>query len=92
LFAAPTKSFAASKHFDCVARINAKVLIISPCSYGNSTGAKEAARIGKSLKAFPFMVEVIKATFSLPSFDANFDIENGKNSNPELDKSLLYQS
>jgi hypothetical protein len=30
----------------------------------------------------------IKGTFSLPSFDANFDVENGKISNPELDKQL----
>lgn len=54
-----------------------------------SPGKKGGASVlGIARNAFPFYIGNIKATFSLPSFDANFDVENGKISNPESDKQL----
>ena len=54
-----------------------------------SVGAKGGASVlGIAKNAFPFYGGNIKATFSLPSFEANFDVENGKISNTELDNQL----
>ncbi|MFE3866672.1 NADPH-dependent FMN reductase [Flavobacterium sp. LS2P90] len=76
--------------FDWCTRINAKVFQEKPMLLmATSTGTKGGASVlGIAKNAFPFYGGNIKATFSLPSFDANFDVENGKISNPELDKQL----
>ena len=39
--------------------------------------------------AFPRFGAVVKASFSLPSFNDNFDVEKGRISNEELDKQLV---
>ncbi|SHM55520.1 NADPH-dependent FMN reductase [Flavobacterium xinjiangense] len=76
--------------FDWCTRINSKVFQDKPMLLmATSTGAKGGASVlGIAKNAFPFYGGNIKATFSLPSFDANFDVENGKISNPELDSQL----
>jgi hypothetical protein len=54
-----------------------------------SPGARGGASVLEIAKnAFPRYGADIKATFSLPSFDANFDVENGKIANPEFDNQL----
>jgi chromate reductase len=76
--------------FDWCTRINSKVFQDKPMLLmATSTGAKGGASVlGIAKNAFPFYGGNIKATFSLPSFDANFDVENGKISNTELDNQL----
>ena len=76
--------------FDWCTRISAKVFQDKPMLLmATSPGAKGGANVlGIAKDAFPYYGGNIKATFLLPSFDANFDIENGKISNPEFDKKL----
>ncbi|PKH67448.1 NADPH-dependent FMN reductase [Flavobacterium sp. ALD4] len=76
--------------FDWCTRINAKVFQEKPMLLmATSTGAKGGVNVlGIAKDAFPYYGGNIKATFLLPSFDVNFDIENGKISNPEFDKQL----
>jgi chromate reductase len=76
--------------FDWCTRINAKVFQEKPMLLmATSTGAKAGANVlGIAKDAFPYYGGNIKATFLLPSFDANFDIKNGEISNPEFDKQL----
>jgi chromate reductase len=76
--------------FDWCTRINAKVFQEkSMLLMATSTGAKAGASVLRIAKdAFPYYGGNIKATFSLPSFDSNFDIENGEISNPEFNKQL----
>jgi chromate reductase len=76
--------------FDWCTRINAKVFQDKPLLLmATSSGAKGGSNVLKIAKdAFPYYGGNIKATFSLPSFEANFDIENAKISNSELDKQL----
>jgi chromate reductase len=76
--------------FDWCSRITAKVFQEKPMLLmATSPGAKGGASVlGIAKNAFPFYGGVIKSTFSLPSFDANFDVESGKISNPELDMQL----
>jgi NAD(P)H-dependent FMN reductase len=76
--------------FDWCTRISAKVFQEKPMLLmATSPGAKGGASVlGIAKNAFPFYGGNIKATFSLPSFDANFDVTNGKISNPELDNQL----
>jgi chromate reductase len=76
--------------FDWCTRISAKVFQEKPMLLmATSPGAKGGASVlGIAKNAFPFYGGNIKETFSLPSFDANFDVENGKISNPELDNQL----
>jgi chromate reductase len=76
--------------FDWCSRITAKIFQEKPMLLmATSTGAKGGANVlGIAKNAFPFYGGNIKATFSLPSFDSNFDVENGKISNPELDQQL----
>ncbi|WP_291099710.1 MULTISPECIES: NADPH-dependent FMN reductase [unclassified Flavobacterium] len=76
--------------FDWCSRINVKVfqqkpMLLMATSDGKRGGASvlEIAR-----NALPRYGADIKATFSLPSFYDNFDVENGKISNQELDKQL----
>lgn len=76
--------------FDWCSRINGKVfqdktMLLMATSPGGRGGAN-VLEIAKN--ALPRYGANIKATFSLPSFDANFDVVNGKISNPELDKQL----
>jgi len=76
--------------FDWCSRINGKVfqgktMLLMATSPGARGGAS-VLEIAKN--ALPGYGAVIKATFSLPSFDDNFDIVNNKISNPELDNQL----
>jgi len=54
-----------------------------------SPGARGGASVLEIAKnAFPRYGAIVKATFSLPSFNDNFDVEKGRISNPDLDKQL----
>lgn len=76
--------------FDWCTRINAKVFQEKPMLLmATSPGARGGGNVlGIAKNAFPFYGGNIKATLSLPSFDANFDIVNGKISSPEIDNQL----
>ena len=76
--------------FDWCSRITAKVFQEMPMLLmATSPGARGGASVLEIAKnAFPFYGGNLKATFSLPSFDANFDVINGEISNPELDNYL----
>ena len=76
--------------FDWCSRINGKVfqeksLLLMATSSGGR-GGKTVLEI--ATHAFPRYGADVKATFSLPSFYDNFDIEKGAISNPELDQQL----
>lgn len=76
--------------FDWCSRINAKVFQEKPmllmATSPGSRGGASVLEIAK--KAFPFYGGNIKAAFSLPSFEANFDVAKGEVSNAELDNQL----
>lgn len=76
--------------FDWCSRIGAKVFQDKPmllmATSPGARGGTSVLEIAKS--AFPRYGASIKATFSLPSFNDNFDVENGKISNEELDTQL----
>ncbi|MFV5692657.1 NADPH-dependent FMN reductase [Flavobacterium sp. LT1R49] len=76
--------------FDWCSRITAKVFQEKPMLLmATSPGARGGASVlGIAKNAFPFYGGNLKATFSLPSFDANFDVVNEEISNPELDSQL----
>ena len=76
--------------FDWCTRIQKEVFQNKPMLLmATSTGARGGASVlGIAKNAFPFYGGNIKATFSLPSFEANFDIKNSKISNAELDNQL----
>nr|WP_315177034.1 NAD(P)H-dependent oxidoreductase [uncultured Flavobacterium sp.] len=76
--------------FDWCSRITGKVFQEKPMLLmATSPGARGGTSVLEiAKKAFPFYGGNVKAAFSLPSFDANFDILNGKISNPELDNQL----
>ena len=76
--------------FDWCSRITVKVFQEKPMLLmATSPGGRGGANVLEIAKnAFPRYGADIKATFSLPSFDANFDVEKGKISNPELDTQL----
>ena len=76
--------------FDWCTRINAKVFQEKPMLLmATSPGARGGSNVLAVAKnAFPFYGGTIKETFSLPSFDDNFDTKVGKISNDELDKKL----
>jgi chromate reductase len=76
--------------FDWCSRINGKVfqqksMLLMATSDGKRGGAT-VLEIAKN--AFPRYGADIKATFSLPSFNDNFDVKKGKISNVELDNQL----
>jgi len=76
--------------FDWCSRIMGKVfqgkpMLLMATSDGKRGGAS-VLEIAK--KAFPRYGAMIKATFYLPSFNDNFDVEKGKISNVELDIQL----
>lgn len=76
--------------YDWCSRITGKVFQNKPMLLmATSPGARGGASVLEIAKnAFPRYGADIKATFSLPSFDANFDVENGKIANPEFDNQL----
>ena len=76
--------------FDWCSRINVKVfqekdMLLMATSPGGRGGAS-VLEIAKS--AFPRYGANLKASFSLPSFNDNFDVEKGKISNEEFDQQL----
>ena len=76
--------------FDWCSRINVKVFQGKPMLLmATSDGKRGGANVLEIAKnALPRYGADIKAIFSLPSFNENFDVENGKISNPELDNQL----
>jgi chromate reductase len=76
--------------FDWCSRITRGVFQEKPMLLmATSPGVKGGEHVLEIAKnAFPFYGGNLKATFSLPSFDANFDINMGKISNTELDMQL----
>ena len=76
--------------FDWCTRINAKVFQEKPMLLmATSPGARGGTNVLEiAQKAFPFYGGNVKASFSLPSFDANFDAGRGRISNAELDNQL----
>lgn len=76
--------------FDWCSRITVKVFQQKPMLLmATSPGARGGANVLEIARnAFPRYGADIKATFSLPSFDANFDVVNGKISNEEFDNQL----
>ncbi len=76
--------------FDWCSRINVKVfqekeMLLMATSPGGRGGASV---LEIAAKLFPRYGANIKATFSLPSFHDNFDLEIGKIANEELDHQL----
>lgn len=76
--------------FDWASRINVKVFQEKPMLLmATSPGGRGGASVlGIAQNLFPRYGGNIKASFSLPSFNENFDAEAGKISNPELDAQL----
>lgn len=76
--------------FDWCTRIRKDVFQDKPMLLmATSTGANGARIVlGIAKNAFPFYGGNCKATFSLPSFEDNFNLENSIISNPALDKQL----
>ena len=76
--------------FDWCTRINGKVFQGKPMLLmATSPGGRGGATVLEIAKnAFPRYGAAVKATFSLPSFNDNFDIEKGKITNRDLDESL----
>lgn len=76
--------------YDWCSRINGKVFQGKPMLLlATSPGARGGASVLEIAKnAFPRYGADIKAVFSLPSFNDNFDVENGKISNEEFDNQL----
>ena len=76
--------------FDWCSRITAKVFQDKPMLLlATSPGGRGGASVLEiAKKAFPFYGGNIKATFSLPSFEANFDTVRDVISNAEIDNQL----
>jgi NAD(P)H-dependent FMN reductase len=76
--------------FDWCSRIGAKVFQDKPMLLmATSPGARGGASVLEIAKnALPRYGAAVKATFSLPSFNDNFDVEKSKISNEELDEQL----
>ena len=76
--------------FDWCSRITVKVFQEKPMLLmATSPGARGGMFVLEiAKKALPRYGADIKGVFSLPSFDANFDIEKDSISNPELDRQL----
>ena len=76
--------------FDWCSRIGSKVFQDKPMLLmATSTGGRGGASVLEIAKsAFPRYGAIIKDTFSLPSFNDNFNVEKGKISNLELDSQL----
>jgi NAD(P)H-dependent FMN reductase len=76
--------------FDWCSRINGKVFQEKPMLLmATSPGGRGGASVIEIAKSnFPRFGAIIKTTFSLPSFNDNFDVEKGRISNLELDNQL----
>jgi NAD(P)H-dependent FMN reductase len=76
--------------FDWCSRINGKIFQDKPMLLmATSPGARGGMSVLEIAKnAFPRFGTEIKGVFSLPSFNDNFDVENGKFSNAELENQL----
>lgn len=76
--------------FDWCSRINGKVFQEKPMLLmATSPGGRGGASVLEIAKnAFPRFGAILKGTFSLPSFNDNFDVVNGKISNLEFDNEL----
>lgn len=76
--------------FDWCSRITKEVFQQKPMLLmATSPGPRGGVSVLEIAKnAFPRYGGAIKATFSLPSFNANFDLEKNNISNTELDKEL----
>jgi chromate reductase, NAD(P)H dehydrogenase (quinone) len=76
--------------FDWCTRINGKVFQEKPMLLmATSPGGRGGATVLEIAKiAFPRFDAVVKATFSLPNFNDNFDVEKGEISNLEFDNQL----
>jgi NAD(P)H-dependent FMN reductase len=76
--------------FDWCSRITSKVFQEKPTLLmATSPGGRGGATVLEIAKnALPHYGANVKATFSLPSFNENFDLEKGEISNPELNKQL----
>ncbi len=76
--------------FDWCSRISGKIFQEKPMLLmATSPGARGGATVLEIAKnAFPRFGAIIKATFSLPSFNDNFDIEKGTILNAEFDLQL----
>jgi chromate reductase len=75
---------------DWCSRINGKLFQDKPMLLmATSPGARGGASVLEIAKNnFPRFTADIKAVFSLPSFNDNFDVEKNRISNPELDDQL----
>jgi len=76
--------------FDWASRQNIKVFQQKPMLLmATSDGGRGGARVLEIAEsAFPRYGAIIKATFSLPTFYDNFDLEQNKISNPDLDQQI----
>ncbi|WP_418262733.1 NADPH-dependent FMN reductase [Flavobacterium faecale] len=76
--------------FDWCTRIQKEIFQQKPMLLmATSPGGRGGATVLELAKnAFPRFGADIKATFSLPNFNDNFDVVNGMISNPEWDKEL----
>jgi len=76
--------------FDWCSRINGKIFQEKPMLLmATSPGARGGAAVLEIAKnAFPRFGAIITATYSLPSFNDNFDVVKGEISNAEMDSQL----
>ncbi len=76
--------------FDWISRINGKTFQEKPMLLlATSPGVRGGSSVLEiANKRFPFQGGIVKGSFSLPSFNDNFDAEKGI-TNPELKKQLL---
>lgn len=76
---------------DWTSRINSKTFQEKPMLLlATSPGARGGSTVlDIAVKRMPFQGGIVKGSFSLPSFNANFDTEKGEISNEELKKELL---
>lgn len=76
---------------DWTSRINSKTFQEKPMLLlATSPGARGGGTVlDIAVKRMPFQGGVVKGSFSLPSFNSNFDEEKGVISNEELNKELL---
>lgn len=76
---------------DWTSRINSKTFQEKPMLLlATSPGARGGGTVlDIAVKRMPFQGGVVKGSFSLPSFNGNFDVEKGVISNKELNDELL---
>lgn len=76
---------------DWASRINSKTFQEKPMLLlATSPGARGGSSVlDIAVKRMPFQGGIVKGSFSLPSFNENFDRENGVISNTELNEQLL---